>query len=121
MDPWTYEPARDLGLPPVERARSLRRAAGLVSTAAHLSWHLSAQAFFTRYPRRSVDACYSIPVWPPFVMIANHTSHLDALVLASVLPWRLCDRLFPVAAGDDFCNTPRVVAVRRHAAQRAAD
>ena len=46
-----------------------------------------------------------IPDEPPFVMIANHTSHLDALVLASVLPCRLCDRVFPVAAGDVFFNT----------------
>ena len=39
-------------------------------------------------------------------MIANHASHLDAVLLASVLPCRLCDRVFPVAAGDVFFNTP---------------
>ena len=39
-------------------------------------------------------------------MIANHTSHLDALLLAAALPCRLCDCVFPVAAGDVFFNTP---------------
>jgi 1-acyl-sn-glycerol-3-phosphate acyltransferase len=108
MDPWRYEPARDLELPPVERARSLRRESGLFSTAGHLVWRLSTQAFFKLYHRLGVDDGHSIPLEPPFVMIANHTSHLDALVLAAVLPWRLCDCVFPVAAGDVFFNTPAV-------------
>ena len=41
-------------------------------------------------------------------MIANHTSHLDALLLAAALPCRLCDCVFPVAAGDVFFNTPAI-------------
>jgi 1-acyl-sn-glycerol-3-phosphate acyltransferase len=108
MEPWNYEPARDLDLPPVERAKSLRRESGLFSTAGHLAWRLATQAFFATYHRLSVSAEGPIPHEPPFVMIANHTSHLDALVLASVLPYRLCDRVFPVAAGDVFFNTPAV-------------
>ncbi len=105
MEPWNYEPARDLDLPPIERAKSLRREPGLFETAGHLAWRLTTKAFFTTYHRLSVAAESPIPEEPPFVMIANHTSHLDALVLASVLPCRLCDRVFPVAAGDVFFNT----------------
>lgn len=44
---------------------------------------------------------------PPFVIVANHCSHLDALVLASPLPWQLRDRVFPIAAGDTFFETRR--------------
>jgi 1-acyl-sn-glycerol-3-phosphate acyltransferase len=106
MDPWSYEPARDLDLPPIERAKSLRRESGLLSTAGHLSWWLTTKAFFATYHRLSVAADGPLPHEPPFVMIANHTSHLDAPVLASVLPCRLCDRVFPVAAGDVFFDTP---------------
>ena len=36
------------------------------------------------------------------VMIANHTSHLDSMVLGSALSCKWCDRVFPVAAGDVF-------------------
>ena len=35
-------------------------------------------------------------------MIANHSSHLDSIVLGSALPSRWCDWVFPVAAGDVF-------------------
>ena len=105
MEPWNYEPARDLDLPPVEWAKSLRRESGLISTAGHLAWQLTTKAFFATYHRLTVSAAAPIPREPPFVMIANHTSHLDALALASVLPWSLCDRVFPVAAGDVFFST----------------
>ena len=40
------------------------------------------------------------------MLIANHTSHLDSIVLGSVLPCRWCDRVFPVAAGDVFFESP---------------
>jgi 1-acyl-sn-glycerol-3-phosphate acyltransferase len=106
MEPWSFKPASDIELSPVERARSLRREAGLFSTASHLTWQLSTKAFLKLYHRLSVEIEHSVPTLPPFVMIANHTSHLDALLLAAALPWRLCDCVFPVAAGDVFFNTP---------------
>jgi len=40
------------------------------------------------------------------VLIANHSSHLDAVTLASALPWRLRRSAFPIAAGDVFFETP---------------
>jgi 1-acyl-sn-glycerol-3-phosphate acyltransferase len=104
MDPWNFKPARDIELSPVDRARSLRRESGLVSTFGHLTWQLSTRAFFKLYHRLSIDGLF--PLQPPFVMIANHTSHLDALLLAAALPSRLCDCVFPVAAGDVFFDTP---------------
>jgi len=36
MEDWKLEPARDLGLPLNERARSLRRESGLVEAGLHL-------------------------------------------------------------------------------------
>jgi 1-acyl-sn-glycerol-3-phosphate acyltransferase len=51
-----------------------------------------------------------IPREPPFVLVANHASHLDALVLGSCLPLTLRDRLFPLAAGDVFFETPAIAA-----------
>jgi 1-acyl-sn-glycerol-3-phosphate acyltransferase len=106
VEPWTFKPASDIELSPVERARSLRRESGLFSTAGHLVWQFSTKAFFKLYHRLSVTTERSFPTEPPFVVIANHTSHLDALVLAAALPYRLCDCVFPVAAGDVFFDTP---------------
>jgi 1-acyl-sn-glycerol-3-phosphate acyltransferase len=40
----------------------------------------------------------------PYIFIANHTSHLDALVLLAALPWRLRLRVQIAAAADYFFN-----------------
>ena len=107
VEPWNLKPADDIELSPVARARSLRRESGLLSSCGHFTWRLTTKTFFKLYHRLSVEAVHPLPVMqPPFILIANHTSHLDALLLATVLPWRLCDRVFPVAAGDVFFDTP---------------
>ncbi|MEO0393066.1 MAG: lysophospholipid acyltransferase family protein [Pseudomonadota bacterium] len=39
------------------------------------------------------------------IVIANHNSHLDALVLIANLPWRAILRVRPIVAGDYFANS----------------
>jgi 1-acyl-sn-glycerol-3-phosphate acyltransferase len=50
----------------------------------------------------------------PFVLYANHTSHLDALLLLAALPPAVRDRVRPVA-GSDYWEAN---ALRRHIAHR---
>jgi 1-acyl-sn-glycerol-3-phosphate acyltransferase len=106
MDSWNFKPANDLDLTPVERARSLKRESGIWSTCGHLVWHALVKAYLTLYHRLSVEGKENLPSAPPFVLIANHTSHLDSLTLAAVLSCKWCDHVFPVAAGDVFFETP---------------
>ena len=68
--------------------------------------HGLARVYFRLYHRMTVEGAENLPVEPPFILIANHASHLDALALAAALPRRLCSRVFPVAAGDVFFETP---------------
>ena len=106
MEPWSYKPASDLELPPVEQARSLKREAGLASDFWHHVCHRLSRVYFRLYHRMKIEGAEHLPKVPPFILIANHSSHLDALALASALPRRLCGRVFPVAAGDVFFETP---------------
>lgn len=101
-----YEPAHDLGLPPVERARSLRREAGLVETFGHWIWGRFVRVYFAGWHRLSVKGRSRVPAAPPFVLVANHSSHLDALALSTLVRAKWCDRIFPIAAGDTFFETP---------------
>src|ERR1043166_6361677 len=106
MNDWKLEPAHDLGLPLKERTRSLRREAGLAETLLHwASWSVI-RNFLALYHRLEITGREHVPASPPFVLVANHASHLDALVLASPLPARIRDRVFPIAAGDTFFETP---------------
>ena len=66
------------------------------------------RAYLQFYHRLRVEGAEHLPARPSFVMVANHTSHLDAITLAAALPWRLRRFAFPIAAGDVFFETPAV-------------
>lgn len=44
----------------------------------------------------------NVPNEGSFVLVANHSSHLDALCLLAALPWRRLSRAYTVAAEDYF-------------------
>ena len=50
-----------------------------------------------------------IPLKGPAIVISNHNSHLDTLVLMTLLPWPMLRQLRPVAAKDYFLRN-RVLA-----------
>ena len=106
MDEWQYKPAGDHGLKAQESLRSLKRETGLVATVTQAAWRLAVRGYLRGYHRLRVEGREHLPAQAPFVMVANHTSHLDALTLASALPWRLRQSAFPIAAGDVFFETP---------------
>ena len=106
MDSWQYRPARDQNLPPAEKLRSLKREAGLAFSTTQMLWRVGTSTYLRGYHRLQVTGGGHIPPQPPFVMIANHASHLDVLMLAAALPWQLRHRAFPIAAGDAFFETP---------------
>ena len=108
MDDWQYKPAGDLGLRHEERLRSLRRETGLISSFTQSLWRGAVRAYMRGYHRLRVDGLEQVPARPSFIMVANHTSHLDALTLGAALPWRLRRFAFPIAAGDVFFETPAV-------------
>ncbi len=101
-EPWKYKSASDVGLSPDERLKSVRREPGLFSFLAHHATMIGLRTYFLVWHRMKIVGRDRLPRGAPFVVIANHASHLDALVLAAALPPSARSVAFPVAAGDVF-------------------
>ncbi len=105
-DEWELKPATDHGLPLGERLRSSEREPGIMdSSLSYLWWGLMRQ-YMRFYHRLRIEGKENLPRNAPFVMIANHSSHLDAMALSCVLPRRLRSHVYPIAAGDTFFESP---------------
>lgn len=102
MEAWQLRPARDQGLPPGERLRSYGREHGLAGAAANRFWRGLARLYLRVFHRLAVVGQENLPEHPPFVLVANHSSHLDALALTAALPERCARHAFALAAGDTF-------------------
>lgn len=71
------------------------------------------------------------PADGPVVIIANHNSHLDTLVLMSLFPFRVLEKLRPVAAADYFMrnrlmawfstNILQIIPMQRHPSRTQPD
>ena len=102
MEPWQLEPARDTGLTPAERFRSVRRESGLLESLAQQACFSTLRFYFAIVHRLTIMGRDKLPPHGPFVLAANHSSHLDALILGAALKPRHRERAFPIAAGDVF-------------------
>lgn len=102
MAEWRFRPARDLGLPWQERLRSVRREGGLASAALQGGWRLCLRTWLRLYHRLRIEGRENLPAAPPFILVANHASHLDALTLSAALRGAAAMRAYALAAGDHF-------------------
>ncbi|MBP0493614.1 lysophospholipid acyltransferase family protein [Roseomonas indoligenes] len=115
MDDWNLRPARDLGLSPADRLKSLSREQGLVGLALNAAWRRSVRGYLAAAHRFRVMGRENLPAEPPFVLVANHASHLDALALAAALRGPAARRAHAMAAGDLFFAGPAVSAFAAYA------
>ncbi|MDZ4755956.1 MAG: lysophospholipid acyltransferase family protein [Phycisphaerae bacterium] len=105
-DQWKYEPAHDLGLPPLARMRSHRREAGLFSASARLAWWTGWSAVLRVWNRLRVVGREHLPSSGSYILVANHESHLDVFALTAALPMRTRAHFVPLSAEDVFFDRP---------------
>lgn len=96
-------------LDPTEPIWQLPRKPGLLRHAVRSVAACSIRAWLRAYHRYEIVGRHNLPTNGSFVMVANHTSHLDALCLLSALPLRRLPQAYPAAAADYFFKTlPRL-------------
>jgi 1-acyl-sn-glycerol-3-phosphate acyltransferase len=102
MEEWRFDPAHDLGLSAEQRRLSLRREVGLESAISCLLWRSLTRFYLAIAHRLKIRGRENLPARSPFILVANHASHLDAVILGGILPLRFVGAVFPIAAGDTF-------------------
>ena len=106
---WTYEPAPDLDQSLEERMRHFPRQPDLLVYGFRSLGALFVRGWLSSYHRLTITGRENLPLEKSVVMVANHSSHLDALCLLSALPLRKLHCAFPAAAADYFFQgLPRV-------------
>ena len=110
MDEWRYKPAQDLGIAGAERLRSVKRESGLLGLITRNLWWWWVRGVLRLTERIEIIGREHLPASAPFVIVANHSSHLDVMVLATALPLHLRNGVIPLAAGDTFFETPAIAA-----------
>lgn len=99
---WSYEPAADLDQSVVERLRRFPREPDMLVHGARLAAAVAVRTWLRFCHRFSITGREHLPAARSFVLVANHSSHLDAVCLQAALPLAKLHRAFSAAACDYF-------------------
>lgn len=102
MDEWHYAPAHDLEQSLLERLRRFPREPDMLQYGLRSLIALAVRAWLKTYHRLEIVGRENLPAEGSYLVVANHSSHLDALCLLAALPLAKRHRAFPAAAADYF-------------------
>jgi len=102
MNTWKYHPSPDIGTPVADRLQRFPREPGMLAYAVRSIGALFLRAWMRVYHRLSIDGRENLPANGSYVLVCNHTSHLDTLCLLSAVALRRIHHCFPAAAADYF-------------------
>ena len=102
---WEYRPTGDFDKSPIERLSAFPRHPDMFVYAVRFAVHALLRVWLRVWHRYAVRGREHLPLDRPFVMVANHSSHLDALSLLCALPLRRIQKAYPAAAKDYFFTT----------------
>jgi 1-acyl-sn-glycerol-3-phosphate acyltransferase len=102
MKRWQYDPAADLDQTLTERLRNFPRQPDMLVYGLRSLVALIIRGLLRIYCRFEIVGEENLRNNRSFVLVANHSSHLDAVCLLAGLPLRRLHRAFPAAAADYF-------------------
>lgn len=105
MAEWEYRPAPDIGETVAEQLRRFPRQPHMLMYATRSTAALLLRGWMRVYHRLRIDGREHLPESGSFVLVCNHTSHLDTLSLLCAMPLSRLHRTFPAAAADYFFSS----------------
>ncbi len=105
MTEWEYHPAPDLDETLADHLRNFPRQPYMLLYAIRSIAALLLRAWMRIYHRLRIEGREHLPTDGSFIMVCNHTSHLDTLCMLCSVPLKQIHRVFPAAAADYFFSS----------------
>lgn len=105
MNEWEYHPPPDIDETMAEHLRNFPRQPYMLMYALRSIAALLLRGWMRTYHRLRIDGRSNLPTSGSFVLVCNHTSHLDTLCMLCSVPLRQIHRTFPAAAADYFFSS----------------
>ena len=105
MTEWEYHPPPDIDDTLAEHLRNFPREPYMLAYALRSVAAILLRTWMRLYHRMRIEGRENLPESGSYVMVCNHTSHLDALCMLCSVPLRQIHRVFPAAAADYFFSS----------------
>ncbi len=105
MTEWEYHPSPDIDATMTETLRNFPREPRMLSYAVRSVVALILRGWMLIYHRMRIEGREQLPDTGSYILVCNHTSHLDTLCLLCSVPLRKIHRTFPAAAADYFFSS----------------
>ena len=105
MTEWEYHPPPDIDETVAEQLQNFPRQPDMLMYAMRSVVALLLRGWMRIYHRMRIDGRENLPETGSFVLVCNHSSHLDTLCLLCSVPLRQIHRTFPAAAADYFFSS----------------
>ena len=105
MQEWEYDPPPDIDATMTESLRNFPREPHMLIYSIRSLAAMLLRGWMRLYHRLQIDGQEHLPDRGSYVLVCNHTSHLDTLCLLSSVPLKKIHRTFPAAAADYFFSS----------------
>lgn len=105
MMEWEYHPPPDIDETVSEHLRNFPRQPNMLMYAIRSIVALLLRGWMRVFHRMHIEGRENLPESGSFVLVCNHTSHLDTLCILCSVPLKRIHRTFPAAAADYFFSS----------------
>ena len=105
MQEWEYHPPPDIDASMAESLRNFPREPKMLAYGIRSFAAILLRGWMRLYHRMQIVGRENLPQQGSYILVCNHTSHLDTLCMMCAVPLRKIHRTFPAAAADYFFSS----------------
>jgi len=105
MEEWEYHPPPDIDASMAETLQNFPREPKMLPYAIRSMASVMLRGWMGIYHRMQIDGRENLPDAGSYILVCNHTSHLDTLCMMCAVPLANIHRTFPAAAADYFFSS----------------